>query len=91
MQQMIYNQNVVPEEGASEQLNGNNLLLDPLSERELEVLQQMAYGLRNEQIGRELHISESTVKTHVHRILHKLGVSDRTQAVVSAIRGRIVS
>jgi len=90
MQQMIHNQHVVPKEDESDHLAGNSLLLDPLSERELEVLQQMAYGLRNEQIGRELHISESTVKTHVHRILNKLGVSDRTQAVVSAIRGRIV-
>ncbi|TCZ79300.1 response regulator transcription factor [Paenibacillus albiflavus] len=58
--------------------------------RELEVLQQMAYGLRNEEIAGKLYIGESTVKTHVHRILQKLGVEDRTQAVVIAIRNRIV-
>ncbi|MFC0331337.1 response regulator [Paenibacillus sepulcri] len=65
-------------------------LLEPFTERELEVLQQMAYGLRNEEIAGRLHIGESTVKTHVHRILHKIGVDDRTQAVVFAIRNRIV-
>nr|WP_314586816.1 response regulator transcription factor [Paenibacillus terrigena] len=64
--------------------------LDSFTERELEVLQHMAYGLRNEEIGGQLHISESTVKTHVHRILQKFGVQDRTQAVVYAIRNRIV-
>lgn len=65
-------------------------LLEPFTERELEVLQQMAYGLRNEEIAGQLHISKSTVKTHVHRILQKFGVEDRTQAVVCAIRNRIV-
>ncbi|BFH64611.1 response regulator [Paenibacillus azoreducens] len=66
----------------------NNLpdLPEPLTERELEVLQEMAYGLKNEDIAANLHISESTVKTHVHRILQKIGVEDRTQAVVLAIR-----
>ncbi|MDH6370600.1 DNA-binding NarL/FixJ family response regulator [Paenibacillus sp. PastF-3] len=65
-------------------------LLDPFTERELQVLQQMAYGLRNEQIARKLYIGESTVKTHVHRILQKIQVDDRTQAVVFAIRNRYV-
>nr|WP_279630133.1 response regulator transcription factor [Paenibacillus protaetiae] len=59
--------------------------------RELEVLQQMAYGLRNEEIAAALSVSESTVKTHVHRILQKFDVQDRTQAVVYAIRNGIVS
>ncbi|MDT8978831.1 response regulator transcription factor [Paenibacillus sp. chi10] len=58
--------------------------------REIEVLQQMAYGWRNEDIASILHISESTVKTHVHRILQKLEVEDRTQAVVYALRNGIV-
>ncbi|WP_276570626.1 response regulator [Bacillus pacificus] len=62
----------------------------PLTDRELEVLQQMAYGLRNGEIAKKLYIGESTVKTHVHRILHKFGAEDRTQAVVIAIRNRIV-
>ncbi|MCQ4087895.1 response regulator transcription factor [Saccharibacillus sp. JS10] len=58
--------------------------------RELEVLQQMAYGLRNEEIAAKLFVGESTVKTHVHRILQKFDVQDRTQAVVYAIRNGIV-
>jgi len=53
--------------------------------RELEVLAQVAKGLSNVDIGRELHISEATVKTHLVRIFEKLGVSDRTAAVTKAI------
>lgn len=65
-------------------------LLEPLTERELDVLQHMAYGLRNDQIAAKLTISEGTVKTHVHRILQKLAVEDRTQAVVFALREGMV-
>jgi DNA-binding NarL/FixJ family response regulator len=61
-----------------------------LTERELEVLQQMAFGRRNPEIANSLCVSEGTVKTHVHRILQKFGVEDRTQAVVMAIRQHIV-
>ncbi len=61
-------------------------LLEPLTERELEVLQSIAYGKRNFEIADELYVSESTVKTHVHNIIQKLGVKDRTQAAVVAIR-----
>ena len=53
--------------------------------RELEVLAQVARGLSNVDIGRELHISEATVKTHLVRVFDKLGVSDRTAAVTTAI------
>lgn len=62
-------------------------LPEPLTEREREILQEMAYGLRNDQIARKLYIAEGTVKSHVHRILQKLGCEDRTQAVVLALRG----
>jgi len=65
-------------------------LLEPLTGREQEVLQQMAYGRRNPEIASLLCISEGTIKTHVHRILQKFGVEDRTQAVVMAIRYHIV-
>lgn len=61
-----------------------------LTERELDVLQQMAYGRRNSEISEILNISQGTVKTHIHRILQKLEVEDRTQAVVLAIRTGIV-
>ncbi|GIQ66372.1 hypothetical protein PACILC2_49400 [Paenibacillus cisolokensis] len=50
----------------------------------------LAYGKRNSEIADALFISEGTVKTHVHRILAKLEVEDRTQAVVIAIRHRNV-
>ncbi|KEO83848.1 response regulator [Tumebacillus flagellatus] len=72
------------------QIASNFQLLEPLTERELDVLQQMAYGLRNDAIAQKLTISEGTVKTHVHRILQKFGVDDRTQAVVVALRNRLV-
>jgi DNA-binding NarL/FixJ family response regulator len=63
---------------------------EPLTIREIEVLQLMAYGKRNSEIATLLFVSEGTVKTHVHAILQKLGVEDRTQAVVMAIRQQIV-
>jgi two-component system NarL family response regulator len=62
-----------------------------LSERELEVLRLMAQGKGNQEIGTALNIGESTVKSHVNRILSKLGVSDRTQAVITAVKRGIVS
>jgi len=65
-------------------------LLEPLTGREQEVLQQMAFGRRNQEIASLLSVSEGTIKTHVHRILQKFGVDDRTQAVVMAIRQHIV-
>jgi DNA-binding NarL/FixJ family response regulator len=63
--------------------------LDVLTPRERETLNLVAQGLTNEQIGRVLGISRATVKTHVENILGKLGVSDRTQAAVWAVRSGI--
>jgi two-component system NarL family response regulator len=57
-----------------------------LSPRELEVLQRIARGLSNREIGADLGLHESTVKTHVINILGKLGVGDRTLAVTTAIQ-----
>ena len=62
-----------------------------LSERELEVLRLMAQGMSNLDIATALTIGESTVKSHVNRILSKLGVSDRTQAVIVAVKRGIVN
>ncbi|MDI6712398.1 MAG: response regulator transcription factor [Anaerosomatales bacterium] len=65
---------------------------DPgLSAREHEVLDLMARGMTNHQIAHALWVSEATVKTHVSRILHKLGAPDRAQAVLEAVRRGLVS
>jgi DNA-binding NarL/FixJ family response regulator len=53
--------------------------------RELEVLAGVARGLTNAEIGRELFIGEATVKTHLLRVFAKLGVDDRTRAVMVAV------
>jgi DNA-binding NarL/FixJ family response regulator len=63
---------------------------DPLTVREREVLSLMTNGLANTQIAAALKLGEGTVRNHVSNILAKLGVSDRTKAVLVAIRRRLV-
>ena len=60
-----------------------------LTQREGEVLRQMACGLTNKQIAEALHISYETVKEHVQHVLGKIGVNDRTQAAVWAVRNNL--
>jgi DNA-binding NarL/FixJ family response regulator len=62
----------------------------PLTQRESEVLKQLALGLTNKEIATTLQISYETVKEHVQHILRKIGVTDRTQAAVWAVRKELV-
>lgn len=64
--------------------------VDEISERELQVLQLVAKGAANKQIGAELSIAQSTVKTHISSIFQKLGVNDRTEAVTEALKKGII-
>jgi DNA-binding NarL/FixJ family response regulator len=63
---------------------------ESLSQREIEVLKQVAGGNRNKEIAAQLFISEETVKVHIKHIMEKLGASDRTQAVTIAVRRGIM-
>jgi DNA-binding NarL/FixJ family response regulator len=63
---------------------------DTISEREVQVLQLVASGQRNKEIAAELSIAEDTVKMHVRNILSKLNVTDRTEAVTTALRRGII-
>lgn len=62
-----------------------------LSAREIEVLRLVAKGMTNAEAGATLHISEATVKTHLLRVFNKLGVSDRTAAVTTAMERGILT
>jgi NarL family two-component system response regulator LiaR len=64
---------------------------EPLSEREVDILQLVAKGLSNQEIGDKLVISERTVRTHVSNILNKLHLANRTQATLYALRVGLAS
>lgn len=68
----------------------NGCILSNLSGRELEVLALVARGLSNKEIGAQLHVVEGTIKVHLKNILAKLGVSDRTQAILVAVKRGII-
>ncbi len=71
---------------ATSQTQPSRLLTEMLTERETEVLRLLAKGFNNGEIAGQLHLSEGTVRNHVSAILEKLGVADRTQAAVIAIK-----
>lgn len=75
---------------ALHQLLEQRLSADQLTPRELEVLEQLAKGLSNKEIAFHLGIAEKTVRIHMSRILDKLGVSDRTGAVIQAVQRGLV-
>jgi two-component system, NarL family, response regulator len=64
---------------------------NPLTRREQEILALIALGKTNQNIAEQLHIAPGTVRVHVHAVLHKLNVPDRTQAAIFAIQKRLVS
>ena len=64
---------------------------EPLTERETDVLRLLAQGHSNKEIAQQLSVGEQTVKTHVGHVLHKLGVSSRTQAALYAVRIGLVT
>jgi two-component system, NarL family, nitrate/nitrite response regulator NarL len=73
--------------GLVRELHRRGALVRPqLSERELEILSFVAQGMSTPEIAAELHLSSATVKTHLQKIYDRLGVSDRTSAVVVALR-----
>lgn len=78
----------IPPEIASQLLEHMNEEL--LTEREIEVLREVAGGNRNREIAERLFISEETVKVHIKHIMEKLGASDRTQAVAIGLRRGII-
>lgn len=68
----------------------NGRVISHLSPREAEVLSYIAKGLSNKEIGTKLNVVEGTIKLHVNSILAKLGVSDRTQAILAAVKRGII-
>lgn len=72
------------------EVSGNQVSVDALTTRELEVLKAIAAGQDNKAIAKTLTLSEKTVKTHVSNILSKLNLADRTQAAIYALKARIV-
>jgi NarL family two-component system response regulator LiaR len=69
---------------------GARVLVEPLTLREQDVLRALAEGLSNKEIAGELGIAEKTVKVHVSHILSKLGVYDRTQAIIAATKSGLI-
>ena len=69
----------------------NAAVADLLSEREIEFLRYMAQGLSNSAIGEKVSLSEGTVRNMISQLFSKLGVTDRTQAVVMAIRYGLIT
>ncbi len=77
--------------GYGEDRNAEMSTIDTLTEREVEVLKLVASGLSNQSIAQQLHISEGTVRFHVGNVLGKLGLENRTQAALHALREGLVS
>lgn len=71
-------------------IDPSTALLNPLTHREQEILELLASGKTNQEIAEMLYIAAGTVRVHVHAILHKLEVRDRTQAVIVALQQQFI-
>ena len=71
--------------------SGQSTVIDPLTERELEVLKLVAHGCTNREIADRLIVAEGTIRTHVSNILDKLHLASRTQATLYALREGLAS
>ena len=71
--------------------NGDEALYEPLTSREIDVLELVAEGLQNRAIAERLGISDQTVKFHLASIIGKLGAANRTDAVRRAVRGGLIT
>lgn len=71
--------------------NKDNVKIESLTRREMDVLKLLAVGMYNKEVAEKLSISERTVKNHVSNIFKKIGVTDRTQAAVFAIRNNLIT
>lgn len=71
--------------------NKDNIKIESLTRREMDVLKLLAVGMYNKEVAEKLNISERTVKNHVSNIFKKIGVTDRTQAAVFAIRNNLIT
>ncbi|MBW4641421.1 MAG: response regulator transcription factor [Goleter apudmare HA4340-LM2] len=74
----------------SSQLTNLPTVTNPLTHREQEILSLLALGKTNQEIAQVLYITPGTVRVHVHTILHKLNVGDRSQAVVVALQKQLI-
>ncbi len=82
---------LIADYAARPQGRSTGAVLSRLTERELEVMRAVATGASNAEIAEQLFLSEQTVKTHVSRVLTKLGLRDRTQMVVAAYESGLVT
>jgi DNA-binding NarL/FixJ family response regulator len=74
------------EEIANQNIKSSTIITEKLTPREIEILQLLCHGFSNQEISNRIFLSEGTVRNHISSILFKLGVSDRTQAVVIALQ-----